>query len=119
MRSPVDGCFQIRIFYCVLVNFSEKYSILTVIYLFTRNTSTAWCKSGTRTPGPGTLGPGTWDSEPPSKFKSGTRNPLKFKSGTPGPLQNLKVEPPHLYLMNSFFSEYFIAFFTYLFLCLF
>ena len=109
MRTPVNGCFQIRIFYCVLVNFSEKYSILTVIYLFTRNTSTAWCKSGTRTPGPGTLGPGTWDSEPPSKFKS----------GTPGPLQNLKVGPPHLCLMNSFFSEYFIAFFTYLFLCLF
>ena len=39
-RTPVNGCFQIRTFYCVLVNFSEKYSILAVIYLFTRNTST-------------------------------------------------------------------------------
>ena len=40
-RTPVNGCFQIRIFYCVLVNFPEKYSILAVIYLFTRNTSTS------------------------------------------------------------------------------
>ena len=34
----------------------------------------AWCKSGTRTPGPRILGP--WDPGPPSKFKSGT--PVKF-----------------------------------------
>ena len=33
------------------------------------------------------------------------------------PLQSSKVGPPHLSLMNSFFSEHFIAFFTYLFLC--
>ena len=39
-RAPVNGCFQICIFYCVLVRFSEKYSILAVIYLFT-STSTS------------------------------------------------------------------------------
>ena len=49
--------------------------------------------------------PGIWD---PLKFKSGTPGPpSKFKSGTPG--------PPHVSIMNSFFSEYFIAFFTYFF----
>ena len=74
--------------------------------------------------------PGTWDPGPsqslkvrpgsPLKFKSGTPGPpLKFKSGTPGPPTKLKVGPPHLSLMNSFFSKYFFAFFTYLFLCLF
>ena len=40
-RIPVNGYFQVRIFHCVLVNFSEKCSILAVIYLFTRNTSTS------------------------------------------------------------------------------
>ena len=46
--------------------------------------STAWCKSGTRTPGP--RDPGTRSPGPPSKFKSGTPGPPpKFKSGVPGP----------------------------------
>ena len=40
-KTSINGCFQIRIFYCVLVNFSEKYSILAVSYLFTRKTSTS------------------------------------------------------------------------------
>ena len=68
--------------------------------------------------------------EPPESLKVGPGTSLKFKSGTPGPLQNLKVGlqdplkslkvgPPYLSLMNSFFSEYFFASFTYLFLCLF
>ena len=41
----------------------------------------AWCKSGTRTPGPRETG--IRDPGPPSKFKIGTRDPL----------QNLKVGP--------------------------
>ena len=72
---------------------------------------TSWCKSGTRTRGP--QEPGTWDSGPPSKFKSRTRardlrnlgpgtqdsppslkvgpgTPLKFESGTPGPPTKFK-----------------------------
>ena len=41
----------------------------------------AWCKSGTRTPGPGT----------PLKFKSGTPGPpSKFKSGIPAPPTKFK-----------------------------
>ena len=32
----------------------------------------AWCKSGTRSPGPGPQDPETRDPGPPSKFKSGT-----------------------------------------------
>ena len=40
-KTSLNGCFQIRIFYCVLVNFSEKYSILAVSYLFTRKSSTS------------------------------------------------------------------------------
>ena len=71
---------------------------------------TAWCKSGTRTPGPGTSGPGIRD--PPSTFKSGTPGPLQnLKMGPPDPLQSLKVGPPHLSLMNSFFSGYLIVFY--------
>ena len=61
------------------------------------------------------LGPGT-----SLKFKSGTPgSPSKFKSGTPGPSTKFKSGPPYLSLMNSFFSEYVFASFTYLFLCLF
>ena len=45
--------------------------------------------------------PGTRDPGPPSKFKSGTT----------GPVQSLKVGPPHLSLMKSFFPEYFIVFY--------
>ena len=65
------------------------------------------------------MGPGPRDPRPRDP---GTRDPLKFKSGTPGPPSKFKSGtpgPPHLSLMNSFFSEYFIAFFTYLFLRLF
>ena len=75
--------------------------------------------------GPGPRDPGPRD--PPQSLKVGPETPLKFKSGTPGPpskfksripgpLQSLKVGPPHLSLMNSFFSEYFIVFLS---LCLF
>ena len=47
----------------------------------------------------------------------GRQDPLQnLKVGSQDPLQSLKVGPPHLSLMNSFFSEYFFAFFTYLFL---
>ena len=77
------------------------------------STSKAWCKSGTRTPGPSDWGPST-----PLKFKIGTPgSSSRFNSGTlgPTPIKSLKVEPPHLSLMNSCFSEYFFAFFTYLF----
>ena len=80
----------------------------------------AWCESGTRIPGPGTSRLRTWD--PPQSLKVGLRTHLKFNSGTQDPIQNskvklqealrsLKVGPPHISLMNSFFSEYFIAFF--------
>ena len=48
----------------------------------------AWCKSGTRTPGPRTSGP---------------RDPL----------QSLKVGPPHLSLMNSFLFRIFHCFFIF------
>ena len=64
------------------------------------------------------MGPGTLD--PPQSLKLGPQDPLQnLKVGSQDSLQSLKVGPPHLSLMNSFFSEYFIAFFTYLFLCLF
>ena len=80
----------------------------------------AWCKSGTRTPGPGTSGPGTQDL--PQSLKVGPWTPLKFESGTPGPPSKfksripgspskLKVGPPYLSLMNSFFLEYLIVFY--------
>ena len=66
------------------------------------------------------VGPGPRDPGPPSKFKSGTPGPTsKFKSGVPGPPAKFKSGTPHLSLMNSFFSEYFFPFFTYLFFCLF
>ena len=71
-------------------------------------------------PGPRELGRrnlGTRD--PPQSLKAGPQDPLQnLKVGSQDPLQGLKVGPPHL-LMNSFFSEHFFAFFTYLFLCLF
>ena len=78
--------------------------------------------------GPGPRDPGPRD--PPQslkvgpgislKFKSGTPGPTsKFKSGIPGPPTKFESVPRHLSLMNSFFSEYFFLFFTYLFLSLF
>ena len=54
----------------------------------------AWCKSGTRTPGPGTSGP--WD-----------------------PPQSLKVGSPSPSFNEFIFFRIFHPFFTYLFLCLF
>ena len=56
--------------------------------------------------GPGPRDPGT--RVPPQSLKVGPQEPL----------QSLKVGPPHLSLMNSFFSEYLIAFY-FLSLCLF
>ena len=41
IKTSVNGCFQIRIFYCVLVNLSERYLILAVSHLFTKKTSTS------------------------------------------------------------------------------
>ena len=80
----------------------------------------AWYKSETSTPGFGASGKGTKD--PPQslkvgpgthlKFKSEVSGPpSKFKSGVPGPPTKFKSGIPHLSLMNSFFSEYFLAFF--------
>ena len=42
------------------------------------------------------VGPGPRNSGPPSKFKSGTRDPspLKFKSGAPGPPSKFKSRTP-------------------------
>ena len=71
--------------------------------------------------GPGPLDPGPRDpGTPPQSLKVGPQDPFQnLKVGPQDPLQCLKVGSPHLSLMNSFFSEYFYAFFTYLFLCLF
>ena len=73
----------------------------------------AWCKSGTRTPGPWDLaqnlkvGPQT-----PQSLKVGPQDSLQnLKVGSQDSLQSLKVGPPHLSLMNSFFSEYLIVFY--------
>ena len=77
----------------------------------------AWCKSGTRTLGPGTSGPAIRD--PPQSLKVGPWNPLKFESGTPGPPSKFKSRipgSPYLSLMNSFFSEYLIVFYLCVFL---
>ena len=73
----------------------------------------AWCKSGTRTSGPGTrnppqslnVGPGT-----PIKFKNGTPGLLpKFKSGTPGLPTKFKSGTPSLFFNKFSFLEYFIV----------
>ena len=89
---------------------------------------TASCKSGTRIPGPATLGPGTRD--PPQSLKMGLRTPLKFKSGTPGqpskfesgtlgPPTKFKIGTPSSLFNEFIFFRIFFAFFTYLFLCVF
>ena len=78
--------------------------------------ATSWCKSGTRTPGPGTSEP--WDPGvgPPSKFKSGTPgSPSKFQSRTSALPSKFKSWTPGLSLMNSFFSEYLIVFYLFVF----
>ena len=57
------------------------------------------------------------DSGPPQSLKVGHQDPLQnLKVGPQDPLQSLKAGPSHLSLMNSFFLEYFFAFFTCLFL---
>ena len=68
--------------------------------------------------GPGPRDPGTRDPGPASKFKSGTPgSPSKFNSGVLGPPTKFKSGIPHLSLMNSFFSEYFFAFFLLIYFC--
>ena len=78
----------------------------------------AWCKSETRTPGFRASGQGTKDPTQSLKVGPGTYlkfkseasgPPSKFKSGVPGPPTKFKSGIPHLSLMNSFFSEYFLA----------
>ena len=63
---------------------------------------------GPQDPGPWDLGPGiphqSLKVRPPGP-------PKKFKSGVPGPPKKFKSGTSHLFLMNSFFSEYFFAFF--------
>ena len=67
-------------------------------------------------PGHRTSGP--WD--PLKSLKVTPQDPLHdLKVGPQDALQSLKVGFPHLSLMNSLLSEYFFAFFSYLFLCLF
>ena len=70
----------------------------------------------------GTLEPGTRDPprslkvgpRTPLRFKSGNQGPTsKFKSGTPGPPSKFKSGNSTWWMMNSFFSKYFIFFFTY------
>ena len=46
----------------------------------------AWCKSGTRTSGPGTR-------NPPQSLNVGPGTPIKFKMGLQDSSQNLKVGP--------------------------
>ena len=85
----------------------------------------AWCKSGTRTPGPGTSGPGTQDL--PQSLKVGPWTPLKFESGTPGPPSKFKSRipgPPSKFKSGTplpFFNEFvfFRIFNRFLSLCLF
>ena len=57
--------------------------------------TSAWRKSGTRTPGPGTQDPTQW-------LKMGHGTPLKFKSGTPGHPTEFKSGIP-----SPFFNEIF------------
>ena len=65
----------------------------------------AWCKSGTRTPGPGTSGP-------PAKFKSGTPGPpSKFISETPGPPTTFKSGTPSSCFNEFIFFRIFFRFF--------
>ena len=49
-----------------------------------------WCKSGTRTTGPGTSRPWTGDPGPPQSLKVEPGTPLKIKSRTPGPSSKFK-----------------------------
>ena len=81
----------------------------------------AWCKSGNRTPGPGTSRPQDLGPRAPQnskvgpetalKFKSGTSGPPpKFKSGTPGPPSKFKIGTPLTFFNEFIFSEYLISF---------
>ena len=53
-----------------------------------QNTLKLSCRHGVK------VRPGPRDPGPPSKFKSGTRDPLKFKSGTPGSPSKFKSGTP-------------------------
>ena len=77
--------------------------------------TSAWRKSGTRTPGPGTQDPTQWlkmGHGTPLKFKSGTPGPLsKFKSGTPGPSTMFKSGIPSPFFNEFIFFRIFLRFF--------
>ena len=85
----------------------------------------AWCKSGTRTPGPGTSGLGARDR--PQSLKVGPGTPLNFKSGTPGPPSKFISEtpgPPTTFKSgtpSSYFNEFifFRIFFRFFYLFIF
>ena len=73
-------------------NLKVEYKGVLSIFLFSLVWSRCipyltWCKSRTRTPGPGTR-------EPPQNLKVGPGIPLKFKSGTPGPPSKFKSGTP-------------------------
>ena len=81
---------------------SDRQTFLTIL-----TGKKAWCKSETRTPGPGTR-----DPRPPSKFKSETPGPpSKFQSGTPGPPSKFKSGTPSLSLNEFIFLRIFHRFF--------
>ena len=82
----------------------------TLVYVIGKKGQGVKVEPGPRVSGP--QDPGTQDPGRPSKFKSGTPWLLQnLKVGPQDPFQSLKVGSPHLSLMNSFFSEYFIGFF--------
>ena len=64
--------------------------------------------------------PGTRESGPLSKFKSGTPGlSSKFKSGTPGSPTKFKSETPSSFFNEFIFFRIFLRFFTSIFSCLF
>ena len=88
----------------------------------------AWCKTGTGTPRPGTLGLWTWD--PSQSLKVGPRNslkfknldpktPSKFKSGTKRTPPKFKLEPRTSSSFNIFFFRKFHLFFFFFYFFLF
>ena len=82
----------------------HKKLILKFFYK-TRKEVSAWCKSGSRTPGP------------PLKFKSGTPGPSsKFKSGTLGPPTKFKSGTPSAFFNEFiFFQDIFSLFYLFIF----
>ena len=58
--------------------------------------------------------------DPPQSLKVEPEDPFQnLKVGSQDSLQSLKVGPPHLSLMNSFFSEYIKVFFLLIYFCVF